>query len=286
MGQVNNVEVPKKHLDLYVSGQPDSLTGWAPPVCLTDGMQNLPEFQTMALLWDVDEHGQRRSLYLLGFDNRAPQQRTQEGPNTAYLYSVTLPADPQSWSAGFALREVDTEVFQCTAEYANMDAASGVYVSPTRALTIYSADHYIRPGARNSELMQFEEFATIAPIAAGQPVATLEDSRIELFDAPGCTGRPLLFSGRHAHIDDLSTLRVGGKPFGKQVSSIRYLIPAGFVLVLYHDLNQKGRPLVLPGDGHSHELPDLTRYGFGDVTRSCALVAERVARTFKRATWV
>jgi hypothetical protein len=285
-GEVNGHSVPKKHLDLYRSGRPDLLGGWEPRVCIVDGMQELPDFQTIALLWDVDEHGVRKGLYLLGFDNAASQLTTQEGPHVGHLYSVTLPGSSSAWSTGFSLTPVQQQQFHCTPEYANMDAATGTYVSPGGVLSVYCADHFIRLGKRNSELAQFEEYTSITPPTAGRPVVTLEDSRIELFDGPNYADRPLLFSGRQAHINNLHSIRVGGKPFGRRISSVRYLIPAGFVLVLYREPNQKGtRPLVLRGNGHPQGIADLAQQDFADVARSCDLVAERVARTLKHPRW-
>jgi hypothetical protein len=160
-------------------------------------------------------------------------------------------------------------------------------VSPGGVLGVYCGYHFIRRGSRNKFLMRFQEYMSSGPALGVFPVASLADSRIELFEDPNLQGEPLLLLSGQARIDDLDTVQVQGRPLANRISSVRCLIPPGFAFVLYRDFNQKGpNPLVLAGGTPVIEIPDLATHGFGDTARSCAVIALRAAEGLEGATWV
>jgi hypothetical protein len=280
---------PEKHLDLYLSSQPTLLrTGWQGPFCFTAEVAGIPRFQTISLLWNRDENGDRTDLYMLGFENQATKAPDPRGPHYGNIYHVTLPREVGGWGDGLELESLgEPKLFQCAPSFADMDAATGAYVSPTGVLGVYCGHHFIRRGNRNKFLMRFQEYMSAGPAQGVFPVASLADSRIELFEDPNLQGEPLLLLSGQARIDDLDTVQVQGRPLANRISSVRCLIPAGFAFVLYRDFNQQGRnPLVLAGGTAVLEVPDLAAHDFGDTARSCAMIALRAAKRLEGATWV
>jgi hypothetical protein len=280
---------PEKHLDLYLSSEPTLLrTGWQGPFCFTAEVAGLPKFQTIALLWNRDGSGDRTDLYMLGFENQALKAPDPRGPHYGNIYHVTLPRKVGGSGDGFELESVgEPKVFQCVPSFADMDAATGAYVSPGGVFGVYCGHHFIRRGSRNKFLMRFQEYMSAGPALGVFPVASLADSRIELFEDPNLQGEPLLLLSGQARINDLDTVQVQGRPLANRISSVRCLIPAGFAFVLYRDFNQQGpNPLVLAGGTAVLEVPDLATHGFGDTARSCAVIALRAAEQLEGATWV
>jgi hypothetical protein len=85
---------PEKHLDLYLSADASLLrTTWSTPFCFTTEVAAIPKYQTVSLLWNLDERGDRTDLYLLGFENRADKAPDPRGPNYGDIYHVTLPRE-------------------------------------------------------------------------------------------------------------------------------------------------------------------------------------------------
>jgi hypothetical protein len=282
-------QAPPKHLDLYRTTAPSLLrTSWEGPFCVTTEVAGIPKFQTVALLWNLDEAGQRTDLYLLGFENEAELAPSPAGPHYGSIYHVTLPEELGGAGATLRLESVgEPKIFQCVDSFADMDAATGVYRSPAGTFGVYSAHHFIRRGTRNKFVMRFQEYMSTGPSAGRFPVASLADSRIELFDLPDFAGDPLLLLSGQATIDDLNTVMVHGQPFANRISSLRCLLPAGFAFVLYRDFDQSGpNPLVIEGGAPVTEVRDLAAVGFGDAARSCDLLATRAAGQLRDATWI
>lgn len=280
---------PEKHLDLYLSSGPTLLrTRWQGPFCFTAEVAGIPKFQTIALLWNRDERGERTDLYLLGFENKAVKAPDPRGPHYGNIYHVTLPRALGGTGNGLELDSIgEPKVFHCVTSFADMDAATGVYHSASGVFGVYCGHHFIRRGHRNKFLMRFQEYMSTGPAAGVFPVASLADSRIELFEDADFSGEPLLLLSGQARIDDLDSVQIQGRPLANRISSVRCLIPAGFAFVLYRDFNQRGdRPLVLAGGTAVIEVPDLAAHDFGDTARSCALIALRAAEQLIGATWV
>jgi hypothetical protein len=280
---------PEKHLDLYLSTGPTLLrTGWEGPFCYTTEVAAIPKFQTIALLWNRDEHGERTDLYLLGFENQATKAPDPRGPNYGNIYHVTLPSELGGWGDALELTSIGApKVFRCFPSFADMDAATGAYVSPTGVFGVYSGHHFIRRGSRNKFVARFQEYMSAGPAQGVFPVASLAESRIELFEDPGLRGEPLLLLSGQARIDNLDSVQIQGRPLANRISSVRCLLPEGFTFVLYRDFSQKGpNPLVLAGGTAVLEVPDLAAHGFGDTARSCAVIALRAAKHLEGATWV
>ena len=282
-------QAPARHLDLYrTTGTTLLRAEWEGPFCFTSEVAGIPKFQTVALLWNLDEAGRRTDLYLLGFENAAELAPSPAGPHYGNIYHVTLPAEVGGTGATLELESIgEPKVFQCVDSFADMDAATGVYRSPAGTFGVYCAHHFIRRGTRNKFLMRFQEYMSTGPSAGRFPVASLADSRIELFDLPDLAGDPLLLLSGQATIDDLGTVLVRGQTFANRISSLRCLLPVGFSFVLYRDFDQSGpNPLVIEGGAPVTEVRDLATVGFGDAARSCDLLATRAARQLRDATWI
>lgn len=283
-------EQPKKHLDLYVTDT-DCLadTRWSGPMCFTQAVADIPKFQTVALLWDLDDRGERTDLYLLGFENGAALAPDPHGPHEGRLYHVILPGAAGGPGSTLELTPVgDPKPFHCSSDYSDMDAATGIFVGPDGTLSIYCAHHFLRetePGERKF-VLRFEEFASSGPNPG--PVAAVEDTRVGLFDGPNFTGdRVTLFGAVAAHVEDLDRLLVRGKPFAHRVSSLECQLPPGFVLAVFREPGFRGdAPLVIRGTGNLVTVSDLADHGFTDLARSCRIVASGVARGWGDATWI
>jgi hypothetical protein len=284
----SELEGPDRHLDFYLSTGTSLLgTGWEGPFCVTDEVKALPKYQTIALLWNLDELGERTDLYLLGLENGAKTAPDPAGPNYGHLYHVLLPRELGGFKKKLELLSIEPpKLFQCAASFADMDAASGVYRSPTGVLGIYCAHHHVRRGDGNKFLARFQEYMSTGPSIGVFPPSSLGDSRIELYDLPDFAGDPLLLLSGQARIDDLDTVQVHGQPFARRISSVRCILPAGFAFVLYREFDQKGpNPLVIAGGSAVVEIPDLGAHQFSDAALSCAVVALRAARQLEDATW-
>ena len=279
---------PAQHLDLYRSTGTTLLrTGWEGPFCFTREVAAVPKFQTVTLLWNVDEGGVRTDLYLLGFENGAKAAPDPRGPNYGRIYHVTLPDELGGGGDTLELMDIGEREFRCAEAFADMDAASGVYRSPTGTLGVYAAYHFVKRGEGNKFFARFQEYMSSGPAVGRFAPASLSDSRIELYDLPGLQGDPLLLLSGQARIDNLDTVQVHGKPFANRISSLRAFIPAGFAFVLYREFNQQGaRPLAIEGGAAVVELLDLADHAFSDAARSCAVVAIRAARQLEDATWI
>lgn len=280
---------PQQHLDFYMSTSTSLLgTGWNGPFCFTIEVARLPKYQTIALLWNLDELGERTDLHLLGFENGAKFPPDPAGPNYGHIYHVSLPRELGGFSDTLELEGLDPpKLFHCVDGFSDMDAATGVYRSPTGILGVYCAHHHVRRGERNKFLARFQEYMSTGPSIGTFPPASLGESRIELYDLTGFRGEPLLLLSGQARIDDLDTVQVHGQPFARRISSLRCVIPPGFAFVLYRDFDQKGvNPLVIEGGSPIVEVPDLAAHGFSNAALSCALVALRAARQLVDATWI
>ncbi|HYC33377.1 MAG TPA: hypothetical protein VEB59_13910 [Gemmatimonadales bacterium] len=285
----SELTAPGRHLDFYLSTGPTLLrTGWFGPVCFTTEVAAIPKYQTIALLWNVDEAGRRTDLFLLGFENGARQSPDPRGPNYGNIYHVTLPAELGGPGATLELAPLgDRKIFRCAERFADMDAATGAYRSPTGTFGVYCAYHHIARGDRNKFVARFQEHMSSGPAIGHFPPASLGDSRIELFDLPGLEGEPLLLLSGQARIDDLGTVLVQGTPFANRISSLLCIIPEGFAFVLYRDFDQAGeRPLVVVGGAPAVVVRDLAAVGFDDAARSCALVALSAARQLENPIWL
>jgi len=280
---------PEKHMDLYIS-ESTSLLGaqWHGPFCHTTAIEAIPKFQTICFLRDRDENGSATDLYMLGFENEAEIAPKPKGPHHGILYHVTLPAEVGGTGDRLEFQQVASpKNFQCTADFADMDAATGVYVSPSGVLAVYCAHHFTRRGPHNKFLIRFQEFYSTGPGSADASVNSLSDSRIELFDSPGLAGEPLTLIGDRAAVDDFEAIFINGKPFSKRVSSVRCRLAKGFAFVLYRDRRRKGGgALAIEGRGSPVVIERLADHGFDDTARSCGVVATNIARNLKDITWI
>jgi hypothetical protein len=286
----SELQSPKKHLDLYVSETDCLMDGrWEGPFCYTHEVDAIPKFQTIALLWDLDDRGQRTDLYLIGFENCADLAPNADGPHEGRLYHVVLPAEAGGAGSTLELTQVgEAKQFHCSSDFSDMDAATGIHVCADGTLVIYCAHHFLRetdPGKRKY-VMRFEEFASSTPNPG--PIAAIEEARVVLFDLKGFGGdRLTLFGASAARVDDLDLLLVRGKPFSQRISSISCQLPRGFVLAVHREPGFRGNsPLVIPGTGDPVLVADLADHGFTDLARSCRIVASGVARQWGDAKWV
>lgn len=279
---------PSKHLDFYRSNLPTLLAAtWSGPNCVTDPVQGLPSFQTIALLWDTAANGSERRLYLAGFENAKDIAPDPEGPNRGELHEVTLPDDQDDNGSGFGLREEAVKIFTCLPNFADMDAGTGIFRSEAGVLAVYCVYHHIMRGPKNQMLARFQEYFSRPENGEDTPVTSLAHSRVELFDQAGLGGAPLLLTGGALEIPDLDAANIRGAPIPRRASSLRVRLPDGFALVLYRETRKKGkRPLGVRGTGATVEVPRLADHDFENLARSCSVVARRVAEELEGIRFV
>lgn len=280
---------PEKHMDLYITHGTTLLGAtWQGPFCFTSEVASIPKFQTVTFLWDTNEQGQKTDLYLLGFENEALIAPKPAGPHRSILYHVTLPTQVGGPGPTLDLQQVGTQkTFQCVADFADMDAATGLHVSPSGVLGVYCAHHFTRRGHDDKFLLRFQEFFSSGPISADAPVHSLGDSRIHLFDQPDLAGDPLRLIGDRAAVNDFSKIFKDGQPFSQRVSSVRCRLAAGFAFVVFRAKDQKGAaPLAIEGLGTPVTVANLATVGFDDTARSCAVMAARTARNLPGVIWI
>jgi hypothetical protein len=266
-------EKPIGRIDCYVSVSPDLFQGFGPATTirfpgLPGGDKRDPKYQSIMLLHPSAATAQDPLFYLLATENGAPDAPFGNGPNLADLFAILPPpaggTAPEGSPIG-AIRHVATTTFRAPRSFCNFDAAAGGYVdlSPDGpGLHLYSAFHW-----RNNRTFQFAEFA-----GRPDPAVALTDVRdawIDLYEHDSFRGRRLTVYGQgEATIPDYSRIFVEDGDFDRQVSSVRWQIPAGFTYRLFRGADFSGSSIELAGSGHPEEIAKLSRRKFGDVILS------------------
>jgi hypothetical protein len=277
---------PNKHLDLYRSNDPTLLhTTWTLTGCTTTEVSAISKFQTIALLRDTAADGTDRDLYLLGFANHAKLTPNPDGPNLAELFRVEL--EVAGTTGGVRLTPVHQKLFSCREKFSDMAGATGVHRTPGGALVVYCGHHFIMRAAKRQMLMRFEEYRPGFATLDDSTVTSIPESSVELFDAPGLAGPPLLLSAGLLEVPDLDQAMVGVETGAHRPSSLRVRLPLGFALVLYRGKKLGGnKPLGIRGTGATVEIDDLAVHGFDNLARSCSVVALGVAEKTSGLVWV
>jgi hypothetical protein len=261
-----------------------------------DEVKDLPNFQTIALLWESSSGDRAENLYLLGFENTGQFNPMRPGTDQGLLYSVQLPAVVSGQPGELIVQKVgQRQEFDCEDDYCNMDASTGLYVATDGRLVVHSAFHFLKPVkkpfllsllSKREFVIKLSEFRSVAP-TDGDPVTSIDDAWIELFDEPNLAGRRLsLFGPAEANIEDYGKIRVQGESFKKEATSLRCRIPAGFAYALFPEKKHKGTPLVVMGTGNAVRIDDLSAHNFNNRTQSSRYVDPLVAWNKPGRIWI
>jgi hypothetical protein len=115
----------------------------------------------------------------------------------------------------------------------------------------------------------------------------IADSYVKLYDDPDYAGAVLTFlpaaarstNGLRGDITDFAHIQPDnhdGSDFNDRASSITYLLPAGWTVILFEDADFKGKQLKLVGTGKVEKIPDLadTQPSFYDKASSLRWLQE------------
>jgi hypothetical protein len=273
-------QTPKGRIDFYVSKDTNFINGFQSGVftwvftAVGRNHDRDPKYQAIGFVtpkdWNQHADGLTR-LYLIGTENEAVAAPLENGRNLADLFEVRIASDmfgdrpngerPQ-------IRWVNTREFRCSREFANLDAAGGVYVSMAGELSLYGGYHW-----RVDNTFRFAEFP--ARPDPDVPVSDLARAWVDLFEHDTFRGGRLgIYGTDESVIPDYRQIFVRGNDFDEIVSSIRYQIPEGHTYRLYKDPAFGGSFTDLKGKGTMVEIPDLkrSRRRFGDQISSSRYV--------------
>lgn len=202
-------------------------------------------------------HGGSTVFYMIGTQNDSKSAPAGHGSDLADLFRVELPnslfADHKS-SDKVILTRLATRKFHAGNNYANFNAAGGIYVSTDDTLALYAGYHW-----RNEDLFGFAEFPPPEEDAQGT------GCWVELFEDRNFLGRRLTLRNRdEASIPNFGAVSVQGKGFDDKISSLRFFAPAGTTLALYEKKNfdPSGNKVELAGTGTVQSVPNLDAFGF------------------------
>lgn len=104
-------------------------------------------------------------------------------------------------------------------------------------------------------------------------ITQLNQAWVELFDDNTFKDRRLTVNGTSTGIGNYKNIIVEGqRGFGDKVSSVRYMIPSGYVYRLYEHDSYRGKTLDLIGTGRIEEIADFNSRGFNDKVSSSKFI--------------
>jgi len=104
-------------------------------------------------------------------------------------------------------------------------------------------------------------------------ITRLDQAWVELFDDRNFKDRRLIVKGSSGSIRNYKKITVEGKRgFGDKASSVRFMIPHGYVYRLYEDDSYRGKTLELVGTGTVLEISDFNSLHFNDKVSSSKFV--------------
>ncbi|MEP0841747.1 MAG: hypothetical protein HRF43_03440 [Phycisphaerae bacterium] len=193
-------------------------------------------------------------LYLICMDNATDLLTDGDDWVRLFSYTRTGPAVTISYVAERHLRLSSPKM-------GDLDAAGGVYVSPSGQLILYTGEHD-NDGADGS--IRMGEFRNYNVNNAGTDtcwgwVELYEDNNG--WDTPG--GRSFILDYRDRGLDNWSDLRdfedhsgdLNG--FSDATKAVRWAIPSGRTAALYADENYTGNKITLVGDGSVHFMNNV-----------------------------
>ena len=260
-----------KRLDFYLSKSTDFFDGFDPNArtwrkrrVKAEGnlKPNFSDFQTVNFVNQTD--GQ---LYLIGLHNTSKAAPTTPGRDYADLFSVEFGdslsrATPQLSIP--TITKIAKRQFFCHDQQANMDAATGVYIHPEGALSVYAAWHW-----RSANLLRFNEYRS-EPDDNAPTITKVSEAWVDLYEHTRYAGRRLSIIGKRAGIEHFGNISVQGWSFEDIISSVRFQIPKGYNYVLYRHRKYEGDALALRGTGKVVKIPNLKHkdYDFNDRVSS------------------
>jgi hypothetical protein len=261
----------ERRIDLHLSESVDFEQGFSQHVEWPNA-QLLPsggrDFDFQSINFVVQKDG---ALFLVGSENKSSLAPLDQDDDLAELFSVIFPAEtlrkPDPLLKMPAITRLTTKVFPAGHEYANMDAAGGAYVDRKGALSFYAGFHW-----RRKDEIHMSEYRPEVPLGAPKITQT-SDAWIDVFEKRDFRGRRLSILGKAGtSFADYKKIRVQGKGFGDQVSSIRYQIPEDSTYRLFKEskFKDKGPDSVfdLTGTGEVIEIADLDQHDFEEVVSS------------------
>lgn len=264
-----------RRIDFYLSGSSTFEDGFTQHVVWKNA-QLLPthgrDFDFQAINFIAQRNG---ALYVIGSENKSPLSPLKEDDDLAELFTVELPPETLQATNPIlgvpTITRVATKEFVRGGEYANMDAAGGVHIAPNGELTMYAGFHW-----RRKDEIHLSEYRSEVPVNAA-PITQPRDAWVDLYEHRGFKGRRLSVLGKlGTSFSDYGKIRVQGKGFGNQVSSIRYQIPSGLTYRLFDrpKFEDKGPTSTfdLNGTGNVVEIIDLDDHDFSEEVSSSKYV--------------
>ena len=177
------------------------------------------------------------------------------------------------------LTHLQTARLEDGGKYCNFGAGGGVYVDDKKRLILYGAFHWRgwQGGFLDSLAfwktrkyeVRFGEFSQQL-VGAPRRVSSIADARIDMFAEANYQGRRLSIHGElDSSIEEFNRIWIGGRRFGRRVSSLRYQLPKKYVYRLFASerFNSNGdmQPFDLRGTGDIVQIADLRREWRHDV---------------------
>ncbi|UCE17543.1 MAG: thrombospondin type 3 repeat-containing protein [Gemmatimonadota bacterium] len=238
-------------IDEWTSDELPDESDWCGNCGTTCGKPHLP-WLPCRLEWQMlnfvrDSNG---DLYLIGTDNNTPATFDWpvvdgDGKDLARLFRVTRSGDE------FSLEYIAEKELRLSApEMGDLDAAAGVYVSPSGQLMLYTADHDNEgpPGWDGYPVLEMGEFRNIDVRQDGSLPNARCGGWVELYaEAEGwwTTKRSLIFDFVDRDKDDWRLLDDYDDGFGDWTSSVRWNLAEGQVAWLCEHEDYEGYCLKL-----------------------------------------
>lgn len=241
----------------------------------SDNLRSVSAIELLPQVWHADylSSGTWRAWQMLNFVNDA------EG--NLYLFGTdndsTLPFTGQDWITLFRfdlekmrtgdMRETihivqERPLLLSDPNMGDLDAAAGLYVSPTGNLILYTADHDNEGPVDEDQqwVVEMGEFSVLDRQSSIRKVTT-DTGWLEL-----CAGREgwsdtslqrcMLFTASAHEIDDWDDLALH-EHFDDEIESVRWFFPAGVVIGMYRLPHYIGEGLYLKGTGTVEMISDL-----------------------------
>jgi hypothetical protein len=204
------------------------------------------------------------TLYLIGTENTTS---FLNGDDWAGLFQLDVSKlDPEAENLDGAVvaawqREFDTgtELALDQVNLGNFDAASGVYVSPTGQLILYSAAHDNEGTAGSVEAGEFRDIEVYYPETSPResmcPWAEFYEDRTGWANTP--PHRSLMLDFKDRRIEDHWYRLDAEEGFGDDASSMKWYLAPGQLLDLYYDEHWTGPRIRLTGTGKIESVSNL-----------------------------
>jgi hypothetical protein len=193
------------------------------------------------------------NLYLIASHGRLPSGFGGEDIIDVYrldLYSQSPTRANEVIITKVASRRLDP-VANAGARQGDLQAASGVYISPDNQIYFYATEH----GATGKG--GFITMAEFAPRTSRAQVESIDESWVELYDKEQYAGRLISLDFVDRKLRDYNRL-VNIERFDNRASSAIYAIAKGCTLRLYSQVEQGGEFIDLVGSGEVERIADFS----------------------------